>query len=89
MGGFGALRTGLAFSQNYSKIAALSSAMIIHQLKNMKPEENVFQMHCRWLETCLQDVYTLRFDGNTLAITADNNSPWKFQKQKQITAVVE
>lgn len=49
MGGFGALRTGLAFSQNYSKIAALSSAMIIHQLKNMKPEENVFQMHCRWL----------------------------------------
>ena len=26
MGGFGALRTGLAFSHNYSKIAALSSA---------------------------------------------------------------
>lgn len=39
MGGFGALRTGLAFSQNYSKIAALSSALIIHQLKGMKPED--------------------------------------------------
>ncbi len=39
MGGFGALRTGLAFSKNYSKIAALSSALIIPQLKNMKPED--------------------------------------------------
>ncbi len=38
MGGFGALRTGLAFSKNYSKIAALSSALIIHQLKEMKPD---------------------------------------------------
>lgn len=40
MGGFGALRTGLAFSHNYSKIAALSSALIIHQLKNMKAEDS-------------------------------------------------
>jgi len=39
MGGFGALHTGLSFSHNYSKIAALSSALIIHQLKNMKPED--------------------------------------------------
>lgn len=39
MGGFGALRTGLAFSNNYSKIAALSSALIIHQLKHMTPED--------------------------------------------------
>lgn len=39
MGGFGALRNGLAFSQNYSKIAALSSALIIHQLKEMKSED--------------------------------------------------
>ena len=38
MGGFGALRTGLAYSHNYSKIAALSSALIIHQLKELSPE---------------------------------------------------
>ncbi len=38
MGGFGALRTGLACSHNYSRIAALSSALIIHQLKTMSPE---------------------------------------------------
>lgn len=40
MGGFGALRTGLAYSHNYSKIAALSSALIIRQLKNMSPEDD-------------------------------------------------
>lgn len=39
MGGFGALRTGLAYSHNYSKIMALSSALIIHQLKDMSPED--------------------------------------------------
>lgn len=53
------------------------------------PEENVFQMHCRWLETCLQDVYTLTFGENTVKVTEENNSPWQFQKQEQITAVVE
>ena len=53
------------------------------------PEENVFQMHCRWLETCLQDVYTLTFEGSTVSIKAENNSPWQFQKQEQITAVLE
>lgn len=54
------------------------------------PEENVFQMHCRWLETCLQDVYTLTFDGSNVTIDADNNSPFRgFMKQEPITAVVE
>ena len=53
------------------------------------PEENVFQMHCRWLETCLQDVYTLTFEGSTVSIKVENNSPWQFAKQEPITAVVE
>lgn len=54
------------------------------------PEENVFQMHCRWLETCLQDVYTLTFDGDKVSIDSDNNSPFRgFMKQDPITAVVE
>ncbi len=37
MGGFGALHTGLQFTQNYGKIVALSSALIIHEIKNQKP----------------------------------------------------
>lgn len=39
MGGFGALHTGIQYSHNYSKIMALSSALIIPQLKTMTPED--------------------------------------------------
>ena len=38
MGGFGALRTGLKYSHNYGKIVALSSALIVNQLKDMTPD---------------------------------------------------
>lgn len=36
MGGFGALHTGLKYPQTFSKIFALSSALIIHEIKNQK-----------------------------------------------------
>ncbi len=38
MGGFGALHTGLAYPDNFNGIIALSSALIIHKLKYMKPD---------------------------------------------------
>lgn len=37
MGGFGALHTALAYPHNYSKCFALSSALLVHGIKNMKP----------------------------------------------------
>jgi len=40
MGGFGALHTGLAYPRTFGKIAALSSALIIHGISGMKPGEN-------------------------------------------------
>lgn len=40
MGGFGALHTGLAYPDTFGKIGALSSALIVHELKDMKPEGN-------------------------------------------------
>lgn len=36
MGGFGALHTGLMFNHTFSKIFALSSALITHEVANMK-----------------------------------------------------
>lgn len=39
MGGFGALHTGLAYPENFSKIMALSSALIIHQVAGMRDGE--------------------------------------------------
>lgn len=37
MGGFGALHTGLAYPQSYSKIVALSSALILYEIAGAKP----------------------------------------------------
>jgi len=37
MGGFGALHTGLAYPETFGKIAALSSALIVHGISGMKP----------------------------------------------------
>lgn len=36
MGGFGALHTGLAYPENFGRVFALSSALIVHGIKNMK-----------------------------------------------------
>ena len=40
MGGFGALHVGLSYPETFSKIAALSSALIIHGISGMKPGED-------------------------------------------------
>ncbi len=37
MGGFGALHTGLKYPEKYSKIFALSSALIVNNIKSIKP----------------------------------------------------
>ena len=43
------------------------------------PEENVFEMHCRWIESCPKDTYTLRFgDDGSVTITATNDNPFNF-----------
>ena len=37
MGGFGALHTGLAYPETFGKIGAMSSALIVHEVAQMKP----------------------------------------------------
>ena len=39
MGGFGALHTGLAFPENFGRIIALSSALIIHEIAGIQEGE--------------------------------------------------
>ena len=43
-------------------------------------DENTLVMHGRWVETCIQDVYVLKFDGDDLKVELDNNSAFKFFK---------
>ncbi len=51
--------------------------------------EDTFELRCRWLETCIEDVYTLKFEGDGVTITAANNSPFQFGgKAPAITAVM-
>lgn len=38
MGGFGAIHTGLAFSETFNKVIALSSALIVHNIEHKKED---------------------------------------------------
>ena len=49
-------------------------------------EDNVLVMHGRWVETCIQDTYTMTFEGDHVQVDADNNSAWKFREKEPITA---
>lgn len=39
MGGFGAVHTGLAYPETFSKIISLSAALIVHKVAAMKPDD--------------------------------------------------
>ncbi len=49
-------------------------------------EDNVLVMHGRWVETCIQDTYTLTFEGDKLKVDAGNNSAFRFGNPEPITA---
>lgn len=66
MGGFGAIHTGLLYSNNYSKIFALSSALIIHNIKNIT--DGFQDMIANY------DYYAATF-GDLNALEASDNNP--------------
>lgn len=53
------------------------------------PEENVFEMHCRWVETCPKDTFSLRFADGAVEIEASNDSPFNFMGGGPIAAKPE
>jgi len=65
MGGFGALHTGLAYPDNFSKIVALSSALIVHGISGMKPGEKNEVANYYYYRNCFGDLDNL--------IKSDNN----------------
>jgi S-formylglutathione hydrolase FrmB len=65
MGGFGALRTGLAYPDTFGKITALSSALIVHEISGMKPGENYEIANYYYYRNCFGDLENL--------IESDNN----------------
>ena len=65
MGGFGALHTGLAYPDTFGKIAALSSALIVHGISGMKPGEKNEAANYYYYRNCFGDLDNL--------INSDNN----------------
>ncbi len=58
MGGFGALHTGLAYPDRFGKIAALSSALIIHELKDILPGQGNAVANYEYYRECFGDPAT-------------------------------
>ncbi len=59
MGGFGALHTGLAYPGTFGRIAALSSALIVHDIARMKPGESNPMANYAYYRECFGDLETV------------------------------
>ncbi len=59
MGGYGALHTGLAYPETFGKIAALSSALIVHGIAHMKPGEGNSVANYEYYRECFGDLETV------------------------------
>lgn len=56
MGGFGALHTAFAYPENFGKTAAMSSALIVHQIAGMKPGEDNGTANYDYYHECFGDL---------------------------------
>ena len=59
MGGFGALHTALAYPDTFGKLAALSSALIVHGIAHMKPGEDNGIANYDYYRGCFGDLETV------------------------------
>ena len=59
MGGFGALRTALAYPDVFGKTAGLSSALIVHEIAHMKEGEDNGMANYAYYHECFGDLETV------------------------------
>lgn len=65
MGGFGALHTAFAYPENFGKTAAMSSALIVHEIAHLKPGEDNGVANYDYYHECFGDLETVEeSDGN-------------------------
>lgn len=81
MGGFGALHTGLAYPNTFGKIAALSSALIVHNIAHMQPGDL-----CDVVAD--YDYYRLAFGDLEVVEQSDNNPEVLLKKIKEYNEAV-
>lgn len=56
MGGFGALHTAFTYPENFGKTAAMSSALIVHEIAGMKPGEGNGTANYDYYHECFGDL---------------------------------
>jgi len=75
MGGFGALHTGLSYPETFHKIIALSSALIVHNIENMKEDTRD--------EIADYDYYTSTFGELKRLDSSLNNPEYQISRLKK------
>ena len=74
MGGFGAIHTGLQYPETFGKIVGLSSALIIHNIKNIESD---------FIDDIANyEYYAMTFGDLKLLETSDNNPEVLYNKLK-------
>lgn len=64
MGGFGALHTAFAYPDVFGKVAALSSALIVHSIAHMKEGEENHVANYAYYHECFGDLETVEYGFN-------------------------
>lgn len=64
MGGFGAVRTALAYPHVFGKVAGLSSALIVHDIAHMKEGESNPMANYAYYSECFGDLETVEESRN-------------------------
>lgn len=71
MGGFGALHTAFAYPDNFGKVAALSSALIVHGIAHMKAGEDNGVANYDYYHGCFGDLETVEQSDNNPEVLAE------------------
>lgn len=71
MGGFGALHAAFAYPDNFGKVTALSSALIVHQIAHMKEGENNGVANYDYYRSCFGDLDTVEQSDNNPEVLAE------------------
>lgn len=75
MGGYGALRNGLKYSETFGSIVALSSALNVETALNLTNDAPIFMMRRDYMEACFGDLEA--------AQNSDVNPKWLIKQCKE------
>ncbi len=82
-----AVRVGLRGERFTNLIGNPDDPTRMYLCSGLWSDERVFRLTCRFAESCVEDRYTLFFEGNAVHILADNNSAFRGPEPLRIEAV--